>query len=111
MKVIGKTILPAVISGVALVAAYLLEWPPFANPPQAVEESTAEPFPDKPPFRFSSRALQGICDQYGIDCPVLAERMKSVGIEASPVWSIKQIAEKNDMSTEAVFNTIRQLKN
>jgi hypothetical protein len=94
-----------------LGAAYWFKWPPFTEQSALETEIEAEkPFPDKPPFRFSSRALSGICDEYGINCEQLLEKMEGLGIEAEARWSIKRIAEENDMETGAVFETIRQLK-
>ena len=73
------------------------------------EASTHPPFPDKPPFRFGSRALAGVCDEYGLDTDMVIHDLEGFAIQAKPEWSIKRIAKENDMEPEALFEVIREV--
>lgn len=72
------------------------------------EPGTA-PFPDKPPFRFASRSLAWVCSEYGLDEGSIKQELAGFAIKANPEWSIKRIAEENDMEREALFEVIREL--
>ena len=100
-----------------VVASSILHLPPaswfqeFINDaPQTIDaESQKPPFPQKPPFRFGSRALAGVCSEYGLDAAVIEQELAGFAIEAKPEWSIKCIAEENDMEQVALFEVIREL--
>ncbi len=78
--------------------------------PQTIDaESQKAPFPEKPPFRFGSRALAGVCSEYGLDAASITRELEGFAIEAKPAWSIKRIAEENDMEQAALFEVIREL--
>ena len=66
-------------------------------------------FPEKPPFRFGSRTLAWVCGEYGIDAASIDRELSGFAINAKPDWSIKRIAEENDMETAALFEVIREL--
>jgi len=75
----------------------------------AMEDEPATTFPEKPPFRFGSRALAGVCEEYGLDKETIVIELEAFAIEAKPEWSIKKIAEENDMEPEALFEVIREI--
>lgn len=93
--------------------SWMLELPPFeATETQelpVLDEDDENVFPEKAPFRFSSRTLARICDEYSLDEESILNKMKSLGVDAKPEWSIKLIAEENDMEIQAVFDVIQQL--
>lgn len=88
--------------------------PPFAGPEepavQAEAQSAIKPMPEKPPFLFSRRSLSRLCDDYGLDKAATLQGLERLGINAESEWSIKRIAEENDMESHSVFDTIRQLQ-
>jgi hypothetical protein len=87
-------------------------WFMEANPAESqapTQEKVFPPFPDKPPFRFGSRALAGVCNEYGFDTESIVEGMNAFTIRCKPEWSIKRIAKENNMETGALFEVIRQL--
>jgi hypothetical protein len=98
-------------------ASYILHLPPASwfqesmnGAPQTVgAESTTPAFPDKPPFRFASRSLSRVCSEYGIDEASITRELAGFAITAKSEWSIKRIAEENDMEREALFEVIREL--
>ena len=100
-----------------IVASVFLHLPPASwfqesgNTAQqlVVEEPGTTPFPDKPPFRFASRSLAWVCSEYGLDEDSLKQELAGFAIKANPEWSIKRIAEENDMEREALFEVIREL--
>ena len=100
-----------------IVASSILHLPPaswvqeFINDaPQTQDaESQKPPFPDKPPFRFGSRALAGVCSEYGLDPTSITRGLEGFAIKAKPEWSIKRIAHENDMEQAALFEVIREL--
>lgn len=99
-----------------IVASFILHLPPASwiqsrpeQPPLGMEEEPATTFPEKAPFRFGSRALAGICDEYGLDKETIVMELEAFAIEAKPEWSIKRIAEENDMEPEALFEVIREI--
>ena len=73
------------------------------------EEPGTAPFPDKPPFRFAGRSLAWVCSEYGLDEGSIKQELAGFAIKANPEWSIKRIAEENDMEREALFEVIREL--
>ncbi|MEN8255074.1 MAG: DUF4405 domain-containing protein [Verrucomicrobiota bacterium] len=75
-----------------------------------VSEPKTKPFPDRPPFRFGSRTFTDVCEEYGLDRGAALQELRRLGIEAQADWSIKAIAEKNDMALYSVFEAIRQLQ-
>lgn len=100
-----------------LVVSSILHLPPASwfqdsinAAPQTIEaDSQKPPFPEKPPFRFGSRALAGVCSEYGIDVASAVQELEGFAIEAKPEWSIKRIAEENDMEQAALFEVIREV--
>jgi hypothetical protein len=107
----------AVLAAAWIAASFMLHLPPASwlqNPsdqtPEAMkEESTKPSFPEKPPFRFGSRTLARVCEEYGIDINTAVQDLAAFAIEAKPEWSIKRIANDNDMEQEALFEVIREL--
>ncbi len=92
------------------------EWRPKQAPipaeqPQEYAEQETRPFPDRLPFGFSSRTLEHVCNEYGLDQQVLLQALEGLGIDNKPEWSIKRIAEENDMEPRSVFDVIQQLQN
>jgi hypothetical protein len=99
-----------------VVASSILRLPPaswFQNPVNDIQtldaESQKQPFPAKPPFRFGSRALAGVCSEYGLDAASIAKELEGFAIDSKPEWSIKRIAKENDMEQDALFEVIREL--
>ena len=100
-----------------VVASFMLHLPPASwiqgsadQAPGAIEaEIPNSPFPDKPPFRFGSRTLSWVCLEYGLDTDHTVRELAGFAINAKPEWSIKHIAEENDMETAALFEVIREL--
>ena len=100
-----------------IVASFMLDLPPasWIQPPadQAPDAMNAETlntlFPNKPPFRFGSRTLAWVCAEYGIDAASIDRELAGFAINAKPDWSIKHIAEENDMETAALFEVIREV--
>jgi hypothetical protein len=100
-----------------IAASFMLDLPPASwiqhSANQAPEAMSAEalntPFPDKPPFRFGSRTLAWVCGAYGIDAASINRELAGFAITAKPDWSIKRIAEENDMETAALFEVIREV--
>lgn len=110
-----------------VVASSLLDWPPFsgvANYKESLgnrgrhhrEAVAPEPnpetkaYPEKMPFLFSRRSLEGVCAKYSLDQPQIIKRLEDNGIVAKGEWSIKRIAEENDTEPSIIFEAIRQLK-
>ena len=117
-----KKTVPIMLTVVAVVvawaaASYLYHLPPaswiqeaFDNAPQAAGvESTTPAFPDKAPFRFSSSTLSDVCGKYGLETDLITRELAGFAITAKPDWSIKRIAEENDMEREALFEVLREL--
>ncbi|HSR88257.1 MAG TPA: hypothetical protein VLL07_04835 [Pontiella sp.] len=107
-----------VLTAVAwIVASFMLDIPPASwmpspafQAPEGMEAATLQtPFPDKPPFRFGSRTLSWVCREYGIDADSISLELAGFAISARPDWSIKKIAENNDMETGALFEVIREV--
>ena len=99
-----------------IAASFILHLPPASwiqNRPEpapvAMEDEPSTLFPDQAPFRFGSRALAGVCDEYGLDKDTVVQELEAFAIEAKPEWSIKRIAEENDMEPEALFEVIREI--
>lgn len=108
----------AAVLAVAWIAlSFLLQLPPaswlpdlFNDASQTMEaESKTPSFPDKSPFRFSSRTLTAVCSEYGLDGDSITRELAGFAIKAKPEWSIKRIAKENDMEREALFEVIREL--
>ena len=72
-------------------------------------EPAGNPIPEKPPFLYSGRTLANLCNKYEIEADPVVQGLVSMGIDARAEWSIKQIAETNDMETLSVFEAIRQI--
>jgi len=100
-----------------IALSFLLQLPPASwfqesihDAPQTLDaESNTPSFPDKSPFRFGSRALADVCSEYGLDADSITRELAGFAIKAKPEWSIKRIAEENDMEREALFEVIREL--
>lgn len=100
-----------------IAASIILNLPPVSwiqksedpAPHQMEAESMKEPFPEKPPFRFGSRALSGVCSEYDLDEETIVRELEAFAIDARPEWSIKRIAKENDMEQAALFEVIREL--
>jgi hypothetical protein len=100
-----------------IALSFLLQRPPASwfqesihDAPQTLDaESQTPSFPEKPPFRFGSRALADVCSKYGLDADSITRELEGFAIKAKPEWSIKRIAGENDMEQEALFEVIREL--
>jgi hypothetical protein len=109
--------LTVILAAVWIALSFPLRLPPASwlqqsmhGAPQAGEaESATTPFPDKPPFFFGRRSLTDVCREYGIDEASISRELGGFAITARPEWSIKRIAEENDMEQEALFEVIREL--
>ena len=107
----------AVLAVAWIALSVLLQLPPASwfqesinDAPQTLDaESKTPSFPEKPPFRFGSRALADVCSKYGLDAGSITRDLAGFAIKAKPEWSIKRIAEENDMEREALFEVIREL--
>ena len=66
--------------------------------------------PMKPGMGFGRKAILSICSEYGLDLQTTVQGLEGLGIESAPEWSMKEIAEKNDMEPYTVFDSIRQLQ-
>ena len=106
-----------VLAAAWIVVSAILQLPPAswfqesmtAGPQDVEAESAPAPFPDKSPFRFGSRNLADVCSEYGIDEATVSRELAGFAITARSDWSIKRIAEENDMEQEALFEVIREL--
>jgi len=100
-----------------VVVSSILQLPPASwlqdtlnGAPQTLDaESQTPSFPDKSPFRFGSRELADVCSEYGLDADSITHELAGFAIKAKSEWSIKRIAEENDMEREALFEVIREL--
>lgn len=72
-------------------------------------EPAGNPIPEKPPFLYSGRTLANLCNKYEIEAGPVVQELVSMGINARAEWSIRQIAETNDMEPLSVFEAIRQV--
>jgi hypothetical protein len=108
-----------------IVVSTLFEWPPVSaiqtwepgsrscmveEPRNETEEPAEKTFPDRPPFRFGSRTLAEICEKYGLDQQATLQSLRQIGINAKAEWTIKTIAQENDMQPHSLFDTLRQLQ-
>ena len=109
-RVISAAILAVVVWA---VTSWWFELPPFEISPDqhkpVAEQYEVKAFPKKAPFRFGHRALAGICDEYSLNAETLIKEMKALGIDTRLEWSIKRIAEENDMEVLAVYDVLKQL--
>jgi len=99
-----------------VAASFILHLPPASwlqnrpePAPAVMEDEPPTLFPDQTPFRFGSRALAGVCEEYGLDTNTVVLELEAFAIEAKPEWSIKRIAEENDMEQDALFEVIREI--
>lgn len=107
----------AVLAAAWVAASFILHLPPASwmqhvadhESGTTAEEAPTKPFPNKPPFRFGSRALAGVCIEYGLDVDSAVQELEGFAIAAKPEWSIKRIAQENDMETAALFEVIREV--
>jgi hypothetical protein len=76
--------------------------------PAAVEHP-GNPIPEKPPLFYSGKTLAGLCDKYDVEKAPVVKELTGMGIDARADWSIRQIAETNNMETLTVFEAIRQI--
>jgi hypothetical protein len=108
-----------------VVAGSLLDWPPFSDVAnykeslgnrghhhqEAVEpEPVTKAYPEKMPFLFSRRSLEGVCEKYNLDQARIIRGLEDNGIVAHGEWSLKRIAEENDTAPSIIFEAIRQLQ-
>lgn len=105
-----------------VVAGSIFNWAPFStiqslkterhtrsrHQPEAVEQP-GNPIPEKPPIFYSGKTLEGLCGKYDIEAAPLVRGLEDLGIYARAEWSIRQIAESNDMEPLTVFEAIRQV--
>jgi hypothetical protein len=108
----------AAVTGIAWIAmSFPLRLPPATwfqksvnDAPQFTDTApVTSSFPDKPPFRFGRRTLARVCEEYGIDAESIDRELAGFAITARSEWSIKRIAEENDMETAALFEVIREV--
>ncbi len=111
-----KKILFVVLLALAAWAGLALwkEYPPFAGQEQPETQTKAQSaiklMPEQPPFLFSRRSLASLCDEYGMERDKIDRELERLGIKAEPEWSIKRIANENEMESYSVFDAIRQLQ-
>ncbi|VGO14494.1 hypothetical protein PDESU_03056 [Pontiella desulfatans] len=74
--------------------------------PEAVAAGKAS-LPANPPFFYSRKSLGGLCEKYHLNEGKLLEQLERLGIKAQGDWSIKRIAEENDMASESVYEAIK----
>jgi hypothetical protein len=112
----------ALLLTVWVVIGSLLNWAPFnairhykegrgdrsRHQPEAVEPPGPS-IPEKPPLLYSGRTLASLCDKYDLEADSVVQRLNRIGIDARADWSIRQIAETNDMEPLSVFDAIRQV--
>ncbi|QBG48059.1 hypothetical protein EGM51_11865 [Verrucomicrobia bacterium S94] len=114
-----------------VVLGSLLNWPPFSvlqpstdsGPTEEqiqqneVKDSPAEqvqaakpPLPEKPPLFYSGRSMRRLAEKYEIDINAIITGLEKIGIEASPDWTFREIAEHNEMNSESVYEAVRQVQ-
>lgn len=114
-----------------IILGSLLHWPPFgyfqpaeeSGPTEeqiqqsVMEEEPAEqgvggklPLPEKPPMFYSGRSMRRLTSKYEIDINRIIAGLERIGIEASPDWTFKEIAEHNDMDTKSVYQAVLQVQ-
>jgi hypothetical protein len=108
------------VAGLAVAwtaASFMLHLPPASWIPNTAAQASGAidgdaattAFPEKPPFRFGSRTLDRVCREYALDTDTILRELAGFAVRAEPEWSIKRIAEENDMETAALFEVIREL--
>lgn len=112
-----------------VILGSLLQWPPFnliesqeeAGPTeeqiqQTVLEEPIEgpdernPLPEKMKWYWSNRTLRDLSENYTININTIHSGLEGVGIESSPDWKLKEIAEHNDMETKSVYEAVLQVQ-
>ncbi len=109
-----------------VVLGSLLHWPPFSSleapddsgpteeqVQQRVFEETAEtkpPLPEKPPLFYSGRSMRRLSGKYEMDLSGIIAGLEKLGIESSPDWTFREIAEHNDMDTKSVYEAVLQVR-
>lgn len=63
--------------------------------------------PEAPEKGFGNLRLKDVCDKYGLNLSAVLQKLAGDGITTAPDTTIKQIAEKNDITTVDVFTAIR----
>lgn len=76
----------------------------------AANENAKEQLPPKPPLFYSGRSLSRLSGKYEIDLPKVIKGLEEIGIEATPDWTFKEIAEHNDMETKSVYEAVLQVQ-
>lgn len=114
-----------------VILGSLLRWPPFSyfqspenpgptekqiqqtvleeNPEEAIE-TAKPPLPEKPPIFYSGRSMRRLAGKYEIDINTIISGLENLGIEASPDWTFREIAEHNDMDSESVYEAVLQVQ-
>ena len=80
------------------------------KPEEKLEKKTGvtNAFPDAPPAGFGKRPLADICQEYGLNLSAILGKLAKANIEATPDANIKQIAEKNNLTTAEIFTALRK---
>jgi hypothetical protein len=68
-----------------------------------------EMLPPDPPKDFGKKTLSQICRQYGLDTTAVTAALKIRGINVSPDSSIKQIAEQQGISPDAIYEALQNI--
>jgi hypothetical protein len=123
MRILTLNFNIALLLAIWVVSSTLYELPPIntiqefrqsrkhiMDKPLKVPEMETKRFPDRPPFRFGSRSLEDVCEEYGLDQQAILQALENLGIKAKAAWSIKSIAEENDMEPHSIFDVIQQLQ-
>lgn len=109
----------------------LFHWPPFGyfqpatdsgpteeqiqqsvvpdEPTEEIEEAKP-PLPEKPPMFYSGRSMRRLLGKYEIDINTVIVDLEKIGIEASPDWTFKEIAEHNDMEIKSVYEAVLEVQ-
>ncbi|MDZ8119203.1 hypothetical protein [Pontiella agarivorans] len=114
-----------------VILGALLHWPPFSffqssehagpteeqiqqsvveNDPEIQVNEDKPALPEKPPMFYSGRSMRRLSGKYDMDINRIIVGLEKIGIEASPDWTFKEIAEHNDMNSESVYEAVLQVQ-
>jgi len=114
-----------------VIIGSLFSWPPFnlfqpsedAGPTEAqiqqnvVDQATMEqaeegkpPLPEKMKWYWSNRTLRDLSKKYDMDINKIFTGLEKIGIDSSPDWKFKEIAEHNNMDTKSVYDAVLQVQ-
>lgn len=77
--------------------------------PAPVEEDEVASFPDSPGFGFGRQFFERYCRKYGLDPAVTIEKLAVLGIKAEMADAMRDIADRNETESSAIFEAIRQI--